>query len=100
MTPVGDMKYTQNANLTSHHSLLIKAPDEPRPNMTYMINVFVIDNRGCKGPGTNYTFTSELNFLVEKVLGHVVTFLICICKVTESSLMKPESWREHRLLNH
>lgn len=62
MTPVGDMKYTQNADIKSHHSLLIEAPYELRPNVTYMINVFVIDNRGCKGPGTNYTFTSELNF--------------------------------------
>lgn len=63
MTPVGDVKYTQNADITSHHSLLIEAPYEPRPNVTYMINVFVIDDRGCTGPETNYTFTSELNFL-------------------------------------
>jgi hypothetical protein len=63
MTPVGDMKYTQNSDIKSHHSLLIEAPYELRPNVTYMINVFVIDNRGCKGPGTNYTFTGELNYL-------------------------------------
>lgn len=60
MSPAGDLKYTQNVDLTSHHNLLIEAPSELRPNVTYMINVFVIDNRGCKGPETNYTFTSEL----------------------------------------
>jgi hypothetical protein len=63
MNPVADLKYTKNADLTSHHSLLIEAPSELKPNVTYMINVFVVDNRGCKGPGTNYTFTSELTFL-------------------------------------
>jgi hypothetical protein len=66
MSPAGDLKYVKNADLTSQHDLLIISPSELRPNVTYMINVFVIDNRGCKGPGTNYTFTSELIFLSYK----------------------------------
>jgi hypothetical protein len=97
MTPVGDVKYTQNGDLMSHHSLLIETPYEPRPNVTYMIKVFVIDNRGCKGPGINYTFTSELNFLLEELMDHVAIFLICICSVIEFSLMKSDSWLKHQL---
>jgi len=60
MTLAGDLNYSHRIDSTSHHYLLIKTPSDLMQNMTYMVKVLVVDNRGCQGPASNYTFTCEL----------------------------------------
>ncbi|XP_021924805.1 platelet-derived growth factor receptor beta-like [Zootermopsis nevadensis] len=104
MSPVGDLKYVKTADITSQHELLIDSPSELRPNVTYMINVFVIDNRGCKGPGTNYTFTLPIHATAETnltlgVVGHgslqwvLVTVLPVISFLVVSILAVVLAWQ-------
>lgn len=52
-----DLNYTHRTDVTSHHHLLFETPSDLMPNMTYMVKVVVVDNRGCQGPVSNYTFT-------------------------------------------
>jgi hypothetical protein len=63
MTLVSDLNYVHRTDLTSHYFLLIETPSDLMPNVTYMVKVLVVDNRGCQGPASNYTFPCELTFL-------------------------------------
>jgi serine/threonine protein kinase len=56
MTLARDLNYSHRTDVTSHHSLLIETPSDLTANMTYMVKVLVVDNRGCQGPASNYTF--------------------------------------------
>jgi hypothetical protein len=64
MTLAGDLNYVHKTDLTSHHNLVIESPSDLMPNVTYMVKVLVVDNRGCQGPESNYTFTRELIFFL------------------------------------
>jgi hypothetical protein len=62
VTFAGDLNYTHRNDPTFHHYLLIETPSDLMPNVTYMVKVLVVDNRGCEGTASNYTFTCELIF--------------------------------------
>jgi hypothetical protein len=60
MTLAGDLNYVHKTDVTSHYNFFIEAPSDLKPNVTYMVRVSVMDNRGCDGPASNYTFKREL----------------------------------------
>ena len=62
VTFAGEQNYSHRTDPTFNHYLLIETSSDLMPNVTYMVKVLVVDNRGCEGIASNYTFTCELIF--------------------------------------
>ena len=59
MSPAGEVKFNSKLPFDSEYSLLLTAPVELHLNVTYRVEVSVLDNRGCKGPAENVMFTCK-----------------------------------------
>ena len=61
MSPAGEVKFNPKLPFSSEYSLVLSAPVELHLNVTYKVEVSVLDNRGCKGPAENVMFTRKLH---------------------------------------
>ncbi|PSN56629.1 hypothetical protein C0J52_11278 [Blattella germanica] len=65
MSPAGEVKYNTSVALDAQYSLLIVSPTDLRPNITYKVEVSVLDTKGCRGPVANHIFTMPVQPLVQ-----------------------------------